>query len=184
MVEGGGEVVGDDDALARSEAVVLDDEGRAELLAGRLDLVDRVADVRHRGGHAGLGHHLLREGLAALELRRLGARAEGGEAGLAQAAGHPGDERTLGADHHEVDVELLRQRDGGVEVAEVERARVGVPCDAGVPGGGVELLHVRVGGQRSDEGMLPSTGAEHEHLHAREPTDAPAAHRQRRPGRE
>ena len=53
--------------LPAGQAVVLDDVRRAEGVERGGHLVGVVADVRHRGRHAGRGHDLLGEGLAALE---------------------------------------------------------------------------------------------------------------------
>ena len=49
---GGLEVVGDDDALARGETVVLDDVRGAEGVEGLVDLLRGRADVGAGGGHA------------------------------------------------------------------------------------------------------------------------------------
>ena len=61
-------VVGDDDALARGEPVVLDDVRRAEGVERVGDLVQRCVHTRASAvGHVGRGHDLLGERLAALE---------------------------------------------------------------------------------------------------------------------
>ena len=51
VLAGRGEVVGDDDALAGGEAVVLDDVRRAEGVEGLVDLLGGGADVAAGGGH-------------------------------------------------------------------------------------------------------------------------------------
>src|SRR3712207_8617264 len=48
------------------------------------------------------GHHVLREGLAALELRRLLRRPEAGDARVPDGVGGTGDQGHLGPDDHEV----------------------------------------------------------------------------------
>ena len=100
--EGDVTVVGDDDALARSQPVVLDDVGRAERVERGGGLLGGVADVRRPGGYAGLGHHVLGEGLAALELGGGLRRAEAVDAGVAYGVGDPGDQRRLGPDDDQV----------------------------------------------------------------------------------
>ena len=62
-----------------------------------------------RGGDARGRHDLLREGLAPLQPGGGGARAEGADAGGAQRVAHPGHQRGLGADHHQIHPEGARQ---------------------------------------------------------------------------
>ena len=63
-----------------------------------------------RGRHAGRGHHVLGEGLAALELRGRGGRPEAGDARGADRVGDAGDERRLGPDHDEVGADVAGER--------------------------------------------------------------------------
>ena len=83
-------VVADEDALAGREPVGLDDAGHPR---------DRH---RLRDRHAGGAHHVLREALRALDLRRRGARAEDRDPAAAELVGDARDERRLGPDHDEV----------------------------------------------------------------------------------
>ena len=106
-----GPVVGDHDALAGGQPVVLDDVRGAEGVERLLDLGLGGAHVRQAGGHLGRRHDLLGEGLAALEPGRLGRRAEAGDAGRAHRVGHARHQRRLGADDDQVDPERGRQRD-------------------------------------------------------------------------
>ena len=95
----------DEDALACREPVGLDDARRA-----------RDRERRPRVGTPGRRHHLLREALRALDPRGLRARAEHGDAGVAQLVADAGDERRLGPDHDEIDVERAGEREQPVAV--------------------------------------------------------------------
>src|SRR2546421_12184300 len=86
-------VVADEDALPCGQAVGLDHA--------------RWSSDRERlcGGDAGVTHQLLRERLRALDPRRLPTWAEDEYASMSQLVCDPGDQRCVGPDHHEVDVE-------------------------------------------------------------------------------
>ena len=152
-------VVGDDDALAGGEAVVLDDVRRPELVERGGGLVGGRADVRPRGRDAGRGHHLLGERLGALEPGGLGRRAEAGDAGGAHGVGDPGDQRRLGPDHDQVDAEA--QRPGRppppgrrqVDACAVATSRA-MP---GLPGAACTAVDRGVGQQRAHQGVLAGT---------------------------
>ena len=128
-------VLGDHDALAGGEPVVLHDVRRAERVERLRGLLGARADPGHRGRHVGGGHHLLGERLGALEPGRLGGRAEAGDPGRAHGVGDPGDQRRLRADDDEVHAEVAGQRGDrlpvdGVHVVQRCRPR---PCP-GLPG--------------------------------------------------
>ena len=145
-----GAVVGDDDALAGGQPVVLDDVRRAERVQRVGHLGGGRADVRQRGGHPGRGHHLLGEGLAALELRRLRGRAEAGDA-RARArrrrrrppAGPRGRRRPGRRPPRRPGRRRRRRRAGSTGRSRQSAMRV----DAGVAGGGDDGVDRRVGGQ-------------------------------------
>ena len=79
--------------------------------------------------HAGRAHHLLGERLRALDPRGRRAGPEDRDAGVPQLVGDAGDERRLGPDDDEVDVERAREAEqalavvGAHRVALAERAR-------------------------------------------------------------
>ena len=77
--------------------------GRAELVERGLELGAGGGAQRPAGRHARGIHDPLRERLRSLELRGGLAGTEDGDAALAQRIGDAGDERSLGADHDEVD---------------------------------------------------------------------------------
>jgi hypothetical protein len=93
----------DDHALARGQAVGLDDDGRALFLDEGLGPREVVEHGEVRGGHAGLEHDRLGESLAALELGRIGARPEAGPVGVGHHVGDAQGERQLRAGHDQTD---------------------------------------------------------------------------------
>ena len=135
--ERGVAVVGDDDALAGGEAVVLDDVGRAERVERRLDLVEASHTWARGRGNVGRGHDVLGERLGALQPGRLGEGPKTGMPARAHGVGDPGDERGLRADDDEVDA----VRDG--------RARRRPSPSSRPPGSGSHRaigVHARVAG--------------------------------------
>ena len=170
MRQGLGPVLGDHDALAGRQPVVLDDVRRTERVQRVGHLSGGRADVGQRGGHLGRGHHLLGVGLAALELRRLAAGAEAGDPAGADDVGDAGHQRGLGADDDQVGAHLDGQVGDALAVQQARRqvAAEGDGVDAGVAGGGDDGVHGRVGGQGGHDGVLAGTGSENENLHGRQ----------------
>ena len=143
----------DEDALARGEAVGLDDTrggGNRE---------------RCRRPDAGRGHHLLGEALRALDAGRLGPGPEDGDAVVAQLVGDAGDERALRPDHDEVGVEGRRKAEEAVTVVGTNRMALAERGDAGVAGGGVEVGQRGARRQAPGERVLAGARADKKHLH-------------------
>lgn len=170
MVAGGCEVVGDDDALARREAVVLDHVRSAEGVEGFVDLRGGGADVAAGGGDTGPGHDVLGERLGAFELGGFAGGAEAGDAGRAHGVGDPGDERRLRADDHQLGAQFGREARDGVTVERVDRVQFGHLCDAGVAGGAVQSGDIGVEGQRAAQGVFAGAAADDEDLHGVQPS--------------
>ena len=119
--QGDGTLVGDDDALAGGQAVLLDDVGGPEAVQGGGQLGLGGAHGGLGGGDARGGHDLLGEGLRALQAGGLRAGAEAGDPGVAHGVGDTGDQGRLGADDDEVGLHLRGQGhdllgDTGVDV--------------------------------------------------------------------
>ena len=164
--ERGGTIGRDDDALAGSEAVVLDHVGGTELVQRRRGLVRRGAQPGRGGGHAGRCHHVLGERLGSLELRGGGRGAEAGDSPLGDGVRDPGDQRRLGTDDDQVHAELLGQRGDIGTVHRVDVVESGDGGDPGVARRGVHLGDVRVEGECPGQRVLAPAGADDEGLHA------------------
>ena len=165
--------VGDDDALAGGEPVVLDDVRGAEGVERRLDLLHRRAHVGQGGRHVGRGHDLLGEGLAPLETGRLRGGPEDGEPGLTAYVGDACDERRLGADDDEVDPVLARERGDRGPVEDVDGDAEGGDVDARVARRGDDRVDLGIGRDGLDESVFTGAGAEHEDLHGAQPRVRP-----------
>ena len=173
VAAGGVEVLGDEDALAGGEPVVLDHVRRVEAGERGVEVAGVVDRLAARGGHAGGGHDVLGERLRALDARRGGARPEAGDAGVAQRVADARDERGLGADDDEVGAPLTGQGDDLLAGGGVGEARVlGERGRAGVAGGGGEGRHLGVAGEGEEEGMLAGSGADDQDAHGRHATGA------------
>jgi hypothetical protein len=163
------DVAGHDDALARGEAVVLDDVRSAEGVEGLGGLLGGRADVGAGGRDSGRGHDVLGEGLRALELRGLPGRAEDRDAHLAHGVGDPRDERGLRAHDDQVGTEPLRERGHRRPVEGVDRMQLGDLGDAGVAGGAVQGTDVGVEGQGAAQGVFAGAVTDDEDLHGSQP---------------
>ena len=162
VVERGLPVLGDDDALAGGEAVVLDDVRRPELVEGGRDLPGRGAGAGGRGRHPGRLHHLLGERLGALEPGGLAGGAEAGDAAAGDRVGDTRDQRRLGADHDQVGAQGGGQVGHRGAVHRVDRVQRGDRRHARVAGGGVHRGDVGVARQRAGQGVLAAPGADHQ----------------------
>ena len=165
-VAGGGEVVGDDDALARGEAVVLDDVRSAEGVEGLVDLLGGGADVAAGGGDA--GRRPSRPWRRPWSPPAAAASPEGpkhGDARGAHGVGDPGDERRLRADDDQLGAQLGGERGDGGAVEGVDRVQLGHLGDAGVAGRAVQSGDVGVEGQRAAQGVFAGAAADDEDLH-------------------
>ena len=115
------EVVGDQHALARGQAVRLDHPRpgqRPQELDGRTDLVE---DAVRRGGNAGLRQNVLHPGFGALQPGPVRARPEDQAPGGSQPVRQPVDQRLLRADHEQVG---RRPSSGGPATQATPRAAI------------------------------------------------------------
>ena len=171
---GGVAVGGHHHALARREAVVLDDPGpvarrRAESVEGGVEMSGVVDDLTGRGAHARGGHHVLGERLRALDAGGLPGRAEAGDPGCADGVGDAEDQRHLGPDHDQVGAEPLGQFDDGLAGGDVDVVLVGDGRGAGVAGGDCQPVHLGVSPQRQQQRMFTGSGSDDEDVHGQQP---------------
>src|SRR5215831_14993642 len=109
---------------------------------------------------------ILGEALGAFELRGRAARAEGLDAGRGEIVDDAGAERRLGADHDQIDVLRLAERDHRRVVGDIERHQLAVAGDAGVARRAKEPLDQRTRRELPGERVLASAQAEEEDVHA------------------
>src|SRR6185295_1876934 len=149
------EVLRQDDALARGEAVGLDDDGivdhALEVFGLLLERVE-AAEARRRDGVA--AHEVLRERLAALYLRAVLAGPEDAHARGPQRVGESRDERVLRADDDEIDLLRLAELEQPRLIVRRERTVLGYLRRPGVSGRCEERLAERTLGDLPAEGVL------------------------------
>ena len=134
-----------------------------------------------RRRHAGHGHHRLREPLRSLDARRCRGRAEHGDSGVPEDVRDAGDERRLGADDDEIDVERAREPQQPVGVVRGDRVTRRERRDAGAARRGMELVERRRGRQPPRERVLPTPRADEKDAHrARARAPRPAKRPSRR----
>src|SRR5690606_987300 len=158
--DGLGVVLGDDDALAGGQPVVLDDVGSAGGCERGDNVVLAAAHVRQGGRHASGGHDLLGEGLAALERGGCCARPEAPDAASSDRVRDPGYQWCLWADDDQVGGDVLGKlrHPGGVGDRTPVRAATGHQVDAGVAGSRQDRVDGRVGGEGAHDGVLACAG--------------------------
>jgi len=154
-----------EDALARREAVGLDDDGSALFAhigeGGSLVMEGAIGG----GGQVIALHEVLGEGLAPLELRTACARTEAGDARLTHHIGDTGDERGLGAYHHEADLVRTREIRHGPTITDIERHIGRDRRRAAVTGSDEDGPGVRGCDERDGHRVFATTGAQDEDVH-------------------
>ena len=143
----------DDDALACSEAVSLEDTWG--------DCVGERPGQRHAGRH----HHRLRECLRALDRGCSSGWAEDRDSDRPEHIGEPGDERHLRPDDDELDVERTHEPEHGLGVVAPHRVALPERGDPGVTRGCVKLGQKRGLDELPGEGVLAATGSDEEDAH-------------------
>ena len=167
MRDRGRPVGGDDDALARRQAVVLDHERRRRTRrAPRRDLRRRCAPTRGRAvGTPAAAMTCLAKDLLPSSWAASRRRAEAGDARAADGVGGAGHQRRLRA---------RRRRGRPATRGRAPRPRRDLPrrpgglgdrARAGVAGGARERGDRGVGPQSEAEGVFPGAGADHEDAH-------------------
>ena len=144
----------DDDALAGREPVGLEHARR-----------HRLGEHR-RGRHAGGGHHVLREGLRALDRRRRARRPEDRDPHRAEHVREPRDERHLGADDDEIDAQRAGEAEHGLDVVGADGVALAESRDArGCPGAAWSSVRSGDCGELPGERVLAATGSDEEDAH-------------------
>ena len=155
--QGGGELLlalADEDALSRRQPVGLDH--------ARCSRLSELISGRHPGGL----QDLLGEGLRALDAGCSGARSEDRRPGDSELVGEPGHERCLGADHDEVDRKAPGEAQQRLAVVCLDGVTGSERGNAGISGGGVQLVEVRAAGDPPGERVFAAAAADDEDVHA------------------
>ncbi len=143
----------DDDPFAGREAVGLE-HARCH----------RLGECR-RSGHSRGGHDRLGERLRALDRRGDARRAEYQDAHGSEKVGEAGNERYLGPDDDEVDLERAREAEHGLVVVRADRVTLPESRDAGVAGCGVQLRQQRRLDELPGQRVLTATGSHEKNAH-------------------
>jgi hypothetical protein len=127
------------------------------------------------GGDPGGGHHLLGEGLGALDSCRRCTRPEDRDAGMAELVCHACDKRGFRPDDDEVDLVLAAEREQPLAVLGPHRVAVADLGDSRVPRRGVQLVAGLALGQHPRKHMLTAARPHHQNLHAQSVSKGSAA---------
>src|SRR5439155_13733003 len=98
--------------------------------------------------------------------RRRPAWPEGGDSAVAKRVGEPPNERCLGTDDHEVDLDLAAKREQRFSVLGTNRVALAEARDSGIPRRGVECLEARALAELPGERVLSTARADDQDPHA------------------
>ena len=153
-------------ALAGSQAVGLDHQGRAQFDHGVLGFVGIGEDLAVGRGHTGAVHDVLGEGLAAFQTGTIGIRTEAGDAGLTHAVGDALGQGQFGTGHHQVDLFLAGQFHQAVQVSGVHRHVDGALTGrAAVAGGHKNFTYPRALLELPHQGVLTPARTDNQDAH-------------------
>ena len=166
MLQCRGAVLGHHNALTRSQTVILDHVGRAELVQRCLSLGESACLVGARGRHGSLFHDLLSESLGTFQLRGSCGGTENVKTRLTQCIGDTCDQGRLRANNDQVGAQFACQggRLGGV--IRINCVDGNILGNAGVAGGAVHLGYLRVAQKRSNNCVFAAAGAQYQNLHS------------------
>ncbi|MNS97440.1 hypothetical protein D3C72_1317720 [compost metagenome] len=165
----------DGHALARRQAVGLDDIGGGIVVQRRLGLGHVLIDAVARRRDAVTLQEGLGEGFRGFQLRRLGRRTKAGNARRVQPVGQALGQRRFRADHDQVRLHLARQGGQGVGVGRLDLGlQLGVLGHARIARRDDEPRDQRRLGDLPGQGVLTPSGSDEQNVHASAMT-APAA---------
>ena len=155
----------DHHALSRRQPVRLDDDRQAL----RRDISfggARFGEAAIGGGwDAVFGAKILGEAFGAFEPRGCSGRPEHFHPGGFEIVGETGDQRRLGADHHEADVILLAEADHRFMVRHVERHALGDLGDSGIARRAIEPAEQGALPELPGERVLAASAPDQQHIH-------------------
>ena len=158
--------LGDQNALAQSQTVGLDDDGEGSAFQIFHGLDGIIEDFVSSGGNAVLLHQVLGENLTCFNTGSLGIRAKAGNADFVQTVYAAQSQRIVGSNHSEINrVCLGKLHDcGNVLGADLGNAD-GVSGNAAVAGQSIDGLYRGIFFQLFDNGVLAATAANNEKVH-------------------
>ncbi len=165
---GGRQVLGEDDALARCQAVGLDHDGGADpaqVVQGRRGFGEGGIG---RGGDAVAGQEILGEGLGPLQLRWRPARSEAAQPRNLERVRDSGHQRCLGPDDGQPDPIALGELDQGRDVVRGDGDVLDprLARGAAITRGDIDPLRQRRLCRLPRQGVLAPTVADDEYVHA------------------
>jgi hypothetical protein len=117
------------------------------------------------GGHVGGVQDVLGERLRAFDPRGVGARPEHGDAQVPELVRNAGDERSLGADDHQVCFERAGEAEQAFAVFRADGMAAAEPRDPRISRCRVQLLEALGLAELPRERVLASAGPDQQHLH-------------------
>ena len=164
----GFQVVGNDNALARCQAVRLDNDGSAQFANVSERFVQvREAAVTSRRNTVGL-HEFLAVGFAALQQGSLSIGSERSHARFAQNVRHAGDQRSFGADDNQVNRMLPHERQHGIRILGIQPGNVlSNGIGSAVARSYVQPIGARRLRQGPRDGIFATAAAQHQDVHIR-----------------
>ena len=159
------DALADEDALPRREPGRLDHDRRTERADGEERAVECGVRFGARGGHAGVAHQLLREGLRRFDARGGARRAEDGELLEAECIHESGGERRLGPNDREVGTLAQREIEERAGVRRLHRGAAAELRQPRVARGGDDVEGRMTPRERPGEGVLAPAAADQQHLH-------------------
>ncbi len=164
-VDGGFDIHGDGDALARGEAVGLDDDRRAVLLDVGLGRFEFLEGAVLGGGDVVACHELLGEVLGAFDLGGGLVRAERLDAGGFEIVDDAFDQRHFRSDEHPVVLVAAHEFDErGVVRQAALRGADAIELHAGIAGGDGHLVDAAAAHERVGDGVLTRAGTDDQNL--------------------
>ena len=152
-------------ALARRQAVGLDDDGSAMLVEiGQRGIAIREGAICRRG-QVVLHHEALGEVLGAFETRTRGTGAKAIDASPTHGIGDTGDKRSLRADDHELATIGAGKIDDGLTVLDVEVNVSAELCRSTVTRCDEELVALGRLGKRRGDGALAPAASQKQDIH-------------------
>ena len=161
-------------ALAGSQTIGLDHDGRADLVDVGMRCRRIAEGIEGCRRDAVALHEGLAEGLGAFQLRSRLRGAENAQAVGTEQVHHAGRQRRLGADHGQLDRLSLGPGTQFLQILDGQVLDLGLTRGAAVAGRHEDLGHALGLRQFPGQGMFTAAAADHQYLHAYSPRSSSA----------